>query len=161
VKRLLPQPAMSVSLLAAWLLLHNSVDGGAVVLGIALAVALPLFTDRFWPEYPSTIRIGPLVRLVGVVLFDIIIANVRVAILIIGPARRWKPKFIVIPLDLRQPFPITLLASIISLTPGTVSANLSGDRRSLLVHDLVVNDAGDAVRRIKQRYERPLKEIFE
>jgi multicomponent K+:H+ antiporter subunit E len=161
VTRILPHPAMTVSLFVAWLLLHNAVTGGLVVLGVILAVGIPLFTDRFWPEYPRTLRLVPLARLVAVVLFDIVIANLRVALLIIGPARRWKPSFIVIPVDLRQPFSITLLASIISLTPGTVSANLSGDRRSLLVHDLSVDDPDVAVKRIKDRYERRLKEVFE
>lgn len=159
--RIFPQPAMSIALFFVWLLLHNSIAPGVVLPGALLAVALPLLTSRYWPEYPRTVRLRPLLRLVGVVLFDIVIANVRVALLIIGPARRWKPHFIVIPVDLRQPFPITLLASIISLTPGTVSANLSGDRRTLLVHDLAVDDADAAVRRIKQRYEQPLREVFE
>jgi multicomponent K+:H+ antiporter subunit E len=67
----------------------------------------------------------------------------------------------VIPLDLRHPFSTTLLASIITLTPGTVSVNLSGDRRSLLIHGLAVADPEAAARRVKQRYERPLMEIFE
>jgi multicomponent K+:H+ antiporter subunit E len=161
VSRLFPQPAMSASLFVVWLLLHNSAAPGVVVLGVILAVAVPLVTDRFWPEYPRTIRLGRLLRFVPIVLLDIIIANLRVAALIIGPARRWRPHFIVIPLDLRHPFAITLLASIITLTPGTVSANLSGDRRSLLVHGLAVPDPDEAVRGIKQRYEKPLREIFE
>lgn len=159
--RLLPQPAMSVTLFVVWLLLYNSVAPGIVAIGVLLAIALPLATYRFWPEYPKTIRLGPLMRLVPIVLLDIIIANLRVAALIIGPARRWRPHFIIIPLDLRHPFATTLLASIITLTPGTVSANLSGDRRSLLVHGLAVEDPDAAVRQIKQRYEKPLMEIFE
>jgi multicomponent K+:H+ antiporter subunit E len=161
MRRLLPQPSMSVALLVVWLLLHNAATPGLIVLGIILAVGLPLLTQRFWPEYPRTVRLRPLLRLVAVVLYDIVIANLRMVVLILGPARRWRPHFVVVPLELRQPFPITLLASIISLTPGTVSANLSGDRRSLLVHDLDVEDSELTVERIKRRYEKPLKEVFE
>lgn len=159
--RLLPQTWMSAALFAGWLLLNNSIAPGVVLLGAVLAVGLPLFTERFWPEHPRTVRVLPLIRLTGTVLFDIVIANLRVAVLILGPTRRVRPHFIVIPVDLRQPFPITLLASIISLTPGTVSSNLSGDRASLLVHGMDVEDPADTVRRIKERYERPLMEIFE
>ena len=161
MRRLFPQPAMSVTLLLTWLLLHNSAAPGLIVLGVILAVALPLATARFWPEYPRTMRLLPLVRLVGIVLYDIIVANLRVVVLVLGPARNWRPHFIIVPVDLREPFTITLLASIISLTPGTVSANLSGDRRSLLVHDLAVDDPDAAVARIKNRYEKGLKEVFE
>ena len=161
MRRLFPQPAMSIALLITWLLLHNSVSAGLLLLGALLAVALPLTTNQFWPEYPHTVRLRPLLGLVAIVLYDIIVANLRVLLLVIGPARRWRPHFIVEPLDLRQPFPITLLASIITLTPGTVSANLSGDRRSLLVHGLDIGDPETAVADIKQRYERRLKEVFE
>jgi multicomponent K+:H+ antiporter subunit E len=161
VTRLLPQPVTSSALLLTWLLLHNSISVGLVVSGVALAVLFPLGTQRFWPEYPRIVRALPLVRLIAVVLHDIVIANLRMVVLILGPKSRLRPRFIIVPVSLREPFPTTLLANIISLTPGTVSVNLSGDRRSLLVHDLDVEDPESAVQRIKNRYEKPLMEIFE
>jgi multicomponent K+:H+ antiporter subunit E len=160
MSRLLPQPLVSLALLSAWLLAHNSIAPGTALLGAVLAVVLPLWTARFWPEYPKRVRYGKLLRLLAVVSFDIVIANVRIAILILGPRRRIHPRFIAVPLVLTSPFSITLLASIISLTPGTVSSNLSGDRRTLLVHGLAVHDADEAVRHIRRRYEQPLLEIF-
>ena len=161
MSRVFPQPAMSVALFIVWLLLNNSVAAGTLVMAAILAVVLPLITQRYWPEYPTTVRFAPLLRLTGIVLVDIIIANLRLIPLILGPKRRLQPRFLVIPLDLRHPFPISLLASIITLTPGTVSANLSGDRRTLLVHGLRVPDETQAVADIKYRYERRLKEVFE
>lgn len=161
MRRVLPQPLMSLTLFVVWLLLYNSIAPIVVVGGAILALAVPMLTARYWPEYPQTVRIGRLLRFIPLVLFDIVVANMRVLVLILGPARRWRPHFFVIPLDLKQPFPITLLASVITLTPGTVSANLSGDRRSLLVHGLDVEDPELAARQIKDRYEKPLMEIFE
>ena len=61
---------------------------------------------------------------------------------------------------MRDPYVATLLASVITLTPGTVSTNLSGDRRTLLVHALDVHDPAEDVARIKRRYEAALMEIF-
>lgn len=159
--RILPQPLTTFALLAIWLLLQNSVAPGVVVPGIILALAIPLVTHSFWPEYPRSVRYLPLVRLIGVVIFDIVVANLTVALLILGPKSRLRPGFIEIPLALRGEYPVTLLASIISLTPGTVSSNLSGDRRTLLVHALDIDDAAAAVARIKARYEAPLVEVFE
>jgi multicomponent K+:H+ antiporter subunit E len=161
MKRMFPQPTMSVALFAVWLLLHNAATPGLILTGAILAVGLPLLTQRWWPEYPVTVRFVPLLRLIVIVLFDIVIANLKLIPLILGPRSIIAPGFIAIPLDLRQPFPITLLASIISLTPGTVSANLSGDRRTLVVHGLKVTDEAEAVAQIKRRYERGLKEVFE
>lgn len=161
MSRWLPQPIVSLGLLITWLLLFNAVTPGLLLLGIILAITIPLFTAQFWPSYPRTVRLAPLLKLLGVVVYDIIVANLKVALLILGPARHWRPHFVVIPVELREPVSLTLLASIISLTPGTVSANLSADRRSLLVHDLDVEDPEVSIRRIKERYERPLREIFE
>lgn len=161
MNRLLPQPLMSVALLAAWLLANNSVAPGHLVLGACLALVIPIMTQSFWPEYPRTVRYGRLLRFIAIVLYDIVVANLTVAAIIINPFRSVRPGFIVIPLDLRHPFAITLLASTISLTPGTVSANLSGDRRTLLVHGFDIADEDAAVAAIKDRYERRIREIFE
>ena len=66
----------------------------------------------------------------------------------------------VLPLELRSPEAISVLAGTITMTPGTVSCDLSADGRSLLVHCLDAPDAEDAVRAMKDRYEARLKEIF-
>ena len=158
--RLLPHPIHSSLLLLVWLLAFNSVAPGVVLLGVAVAVALPLATRGFWPEAPQTVRLRAVPRLLLVVLWDIVVANLRVALLILGPQDRLRPRFLEVPLALETPFAITALAGIITLTPGTVSANLSGDRRTLLVHALSETDPETAVATIKQRYERPLQEIF-
>jgi multicomponent K+:H+ antiporter subunit E len=96
-----------------------------------------------------------------VLLWDIVVANLVVARLILGPTRNLRPAFIRLPLDLCSEFAIVVLANTISLTPGTVSADLSLDRRTLLIHALDVEDEAKTIAHIKYRYERPLKEIFE
>ena len=93
-------------------------------------------------------------------LWDIIVSNVEVAIQVVGPLRKLQPGFIVIPLDTSEPLPITLLASSISLTPGTVSVEVAEDRSHLYVHVLNLADEAKTIATIKQRYEKPLKEMF-
>jgi multicomponent K+:H+ antiporter subunit E len=160
MKRWLPQPMFSLFLWMVWLLLVNSLEPGHIVLGGGLALALPLFTARFWPDRPCMGRPWTLASYLAVFLWDIVVANLTVARLILGPVRRLRPAFITLPLDLKNDFAITVLAHSISLTPGTVSSKVSEDRRSLLVHVLDLEDEGQLVQRIKQRYEAPLKEIF-
>lgn len=160
MNRLLPQPLISVAVLATWLLANNSVKPGQVVLAMIFGVTIPLLTAPFWPEYPRVRNWPRLVRMTLIFLYDVVIANVRVAILVLGPVRRLRPSFLRIPLDVTSPFTITVLASMISLTPGTVSSNLSRDRKTLLVHGLDVGDEDDEVRSIKERYERALIEVF-
>jgi multicomponent K+:H+ antiporter subunit E len=97
-----------------------------------------------------------------VVLWDIVIANVVVAkIVLFKPNSARQPAWIAIPLDLKSPEAITVLAGTITMTPGTVSADVSAEGHALLVHCLDASDP-DAVRdEIKTRYEARLKEIFE
>ena len=161
LRRILPHPIHSSLLLLVWLLAFNSLGLGVLLLGIVVAVVLPLVTRGFWPEAPQQVRLRYVPRLLAVLLWDIVVANVRVALLILGPRRRLHPRFLLVPLALESPFAITTLAGIVTLTPGTVSANLSGDRRTLLVHALSETDPEGAVATIKERYERPLRQIFE
>jgi len=155
-----PHPILSLALLAIWLLLNNSASPGHLVLGALLAVLIPLYTRRFWPEPERVRRPGLVLRFAGRVLWDILVANFRVARLVLGPRAAIRPMFVRVPLDVEGDLAVTILASVVSLTPGTVSADLDADRTHLLVHALSEEDPADLIREIKSRYEGPIKEIF-
>lgn len=160
-RRLLPHPALSVLLVAVWMLLVNELTFGALFLALAFGVLVPLVTSRFWPDRPR-IRFGPdAAAYVAIVLFDIIVANFQVAWIILTRRNRdLRSHWLVIPTALRSAEAITVLAGTISLTPGTVSSDISSDGRSLLVHALDVADPVAEVARIKQRYETRLLKVF-
>ena len=158
--RVLPFPSLSLILWLAWMLLSGFTAGHAL-LGAVLAVLLPLTTRPFWPNVPRIRNLPRMFGFVVVVLYDIIVANVSVAIKVLGPLKSLRPGFVEFPIELDDDFAIALLASTISLTPGTVSADVSQDRQTLLIHALDVDDPDALVAEIKQRYERSLKEIFE
>lgn len=160
-RKWLPHSALSLFMWLLWLLMVNDISPGHMVLGAILAWLIPYLTQGFWPE--STVLNKPWValRFVCVVLWDIIIANGVLAVRILGPEKKLQPAFMIFPLDIEQDLAITILASTISLTPGTVSADLSTDRRTLLIHVLHVDDIDSSIADMKQRYEAPLKEIFE
>lgn len=159
--RLLPHPILSPTLTVLWLLLVNSITLGQIVLGLLLGWMIPLLTQRFWPEVVTIRKPFTLLRYIGLLLLDIIMANFTVARLILGDLDRLKPVFIQLPLSVTSDLAISLLANSITLTPGTVSARLSEDRRYLLIHALNEADPDTLIATIKQRYERPLQEIFE
>lgn len=161
MNRLLPHPLLSALLVVIWLLLVNQLSFGHLLLGLILGWAVPLYTARFWPDQVHVNRPLLLLRFIGVVLYDILVANIAVAGLILGRQERLKPAFLMLPLRLETDVAISLLANTISLTPGTVSAYLSADRRCLVIHSLHVTDAEEMLETIRQRYETPLKEILE
>jgi multicomponent K+:H+ antiporter subunit E len=105
--------------------------------------------------------LGKMISYSVLVMWDIVVANIEVAwIVLTVPNAKLKPAWIVVPLELQEPEAITVLAGTITLTPGTVSADLSDQGHSLLVHVLHTDDP-DAVRDyITNRYQRRLKEIF-
>lgn len=161
MSRWLPHPLASAVLVVAWLALWNDVSTGHVLLGAALAVAIPLYTHRLADRPARLRRPVAVVRLAVKVLWDIVVANVSVARLVLGPIDRLRPRFIAVPLDVAHPNAVALLASIITMTPGTVSCDVRIDERRILVHALDVDDPDRTIQLIKSRYERPLQEIFE
>lgn len=161
IRRLLPHPALSLLTGLVWMLLVNEFSMGALVLAAAAAVVVPLVTSRFWPDRPR-IRFGPAVpAYLAIVLFDIIVANFQVAWIILTRRNRdLRARWLVVPLEVRSPEAITVLAGTISLTPGTVSTDVSADGHALLVHALDVADPEAEVARIKHRYEARLLKVF-
>ncbi|MEO3415800.1 Na+/H+ antiporter subunit E [Roseovarius sp. CAU 1744] len=158
---LLPHPFLTLLLAVVWVLLQNEVSAGMVVFGLILGIIIPRATAVWWPDRPHGIRAFRMMSYTVIVMWDILVANVQVAwIVLTRPNSKLRPAWVVVPLDLVQPEAITVLAGTITLTPGTVSADLSDEGHSLLVHALDTDDP-DAVRdQIKDRYERRLKGIF-
>lgn len=161
IKKLLPHPALSVTLIVVWLLLANELSLGALVLGVIVGVAIPILTSPFWPDRPR-LRFGPPTWFyLLLVLWDIITASFQIALIVLfRRSKDLRSAWLVVPLDLRSPEAITMLAGTISMTPGTVSCDVSSCGRALLVHALDTPDPEAEVARIKRRYEARLKKVF-
>lgn len=160
-RRCLPHPLLSAMLTVLWMLLLNDFSAGGLLMGGLLGIAIPLLTAGFWPETLRIRSYSKALSYILLVLWDIMVANVQVARLILfRPVKQLNTRWIAIPLELESPEAITLLAGTITMTPGTVSCDLSADGRTLLVHCLDAPDADAAVRDIKQRYESRIREIL-
>lgn len=159
-RRLLPAPLTSLLLLAAWLMLNGSLAAGHIVLGGVLALAIPLALRRLQPAHPALRRWMPLLRLGVVVLCDVVVSALALARRILGPESALQPRFVWVPLAIRDERGIAALAGIVTMTPGTLSADLSADRRWLLVHAFDAGDGAALAAEIKARYEAPLRAIL-
>lgn len=161
VQRLLPHPLVSLAVAASWLLLVNTVTFNALVFATLLGVVIPQFTRAYWPQIPEVQNGRAALGYAWIVLYDIVQANIDVArIILFVPNAELKPAWITVPLDLTGPEAITVLAGTITMTPGTVSCDLSACGRALLVHCLHAPDPDSVRDQIKTRYEARLKEIF-
>ncbi len=160
MRRALRALVLPAALLLLWLLLRQSLDAGTVVLGVLLAI-VAVWTSRAARPHRADMK-RPLValRLLGRVLFDMARANLEVARVILSRADAGSG-FVKVPLDLRDPNGLAVLAMIVTATPGTAWVELGFDRSALLLHVLPTHDEAEVVATIKERYERPLREIFE
>jgi multicomponent K+:H+ antiporter subunit E len=157
---ILPMPTTTVVLFIVWLLLNQSASPGHLVLAGVFAITIPWLVSGLQEDQTRIRRPFKAIFFIIKVLTDIVLANIQVAIQVIGPMRYLQPGFLAIPLDIKGDFPITVLASTISLTPGTLSAEVSEDKAWLYVHALHLKDETATIREIKKRYEAPLMEIF-
>jgi multicomponent K+:H+ antiporter subunit E len=161
VSRLFPMPFHSFMLLVVWLMLNTTVSLGHIILGTALAIIIPWLCAPLRIPQPKMKRPSKLFSYIIIVVKDIIVANFEVAFLVVGPMHRIKPGLVAVPLDIVGALPITVLASTVTMTPGTVSAEVAKDKKWLYVHVLdMPDDEQEVIDLIKQRYESRVKEIF-
>lgn len=164
MRRVLPAPLLSASILGLWLLLDHSFTVSAILFGFVLAVLVPLFTA---PLRPLPVRVRhPLIviRLILTVGKDVIVSNLVVGWGVLVSGRRPpNGRFVTVPLDLRTPHALAALSTITTVIPGTVWSELAVDRSSLLLHvwDIGPESEEVFVTYFKARYEQPLRRIFE
>ena len=162
MKRLIPSPPLSFALFVVWLLLNQSLEASTLVSGLLLAVAVPLLTKGLRPATVRMRRPGVALRLSAIVLYDMSLSVFAVArALLTRRSENIHAAFLRIPLDLRDPNGLAVLAMIMCLTPGTAWGEVAFDRSTLLIHVFDLDDEAAFIALIKRRYERPLMEIFE
>jgi multicomponent K+:H+ antiporter subunit E len=156
----LGHPWLSALLALSWLLLQHSLEPVHLIAAAVIGLVLPRLLHDFLPT-ATRVRIGAALRLTFIVLWDIVLSNIAVARLVLGPISRPRPAWVPVPLDTHHPTAIWLLASIITTTPGTVSCTVDEKTHRILVHALDCADPVQMATDIKARYEAPLRDIFE
>ena len=157
--RIFPMPMHSALLLVVWLLL-NGFSAGQLLLGGILSLAIPIITSPFADRQSRVVKPLSMAVYLLRLFWDIFISNLEVARRVLGSNSKLNPGFIAYPLELTGDFPLTVLASTISLTPGTVSVDFSEDKQWLYIHALHIDSEQEIIDSIRERYEQPLKEIF-
>jgi multicomponent K+:H+ antiporter subunit E len=160
--RLLPFPLLSLLAAAGWLLLNQTLAPPHIALGLALGVAGGwLLAWLQPPERRVRRRVWTGAVLAWLVLADIVRSNLAVARIVLQPRLRGRTAgFLSMPLELRHPGGLAVLACIITATPGTSWARYDAVRNTLTIHVLDLVDEQAWITQFKQRYERRLLEIF-
>jgi multicomponent K+:H+ antiporter subunit E len=156
-------PTLVVTLAAVWLVLNQTLEPAQILLGMALGLLLAWASSRLRPVRAKLHRFDLAAALVVTVVVEIVKSNLAVGRIVLGLVRNREVHsgFLEIPLDLRDPHGLAALATIITATPGTVWAGQSEDGTRLTLHVLDLDDEQRWIAYIKQRFEAPLRRIFE
>jgi multicomponent Na+:H+ antiporter subunit E len=148
-------------LMVAWLALTGDLGVANAAFGLALGWAAMRLAgpQRRFP--PDALRRVPGALCLGAFLaWELLLSNLRVMRVILSPRRHLRPVFVAVPLDVRSDAGIALLANLLTLTPGTLSVDVSTDRRTLYVHALVAPDPDALIREVKERFERRVRRVL-
>ncbi|WP_421992602.1 Na+/H+ antiporter subunit E [Roseococcus sp.] len=161
MRRLLPHPLVSAGLFVLWLLLNRTVAPGPALVGLVVALLGGWSLALLDHARPRIRRPGLALRLLGWVLLDVARSNLAVLRVILQRDGDRRAGFVRIPLALRDPQALAVLACILTATPGSAWVEYDSEEGWLLLHVLDLEaEGGDWVRFVKERYEAPLMEIF-
>lgn len=162
IKRIIPHPLLSLALVLMWLFLTGSFAAKSILFAVILGLAAPFGLRLLEPEKVSIRNPRAICQLLWFVLKDIVRSNIAVTAIILGRKREVHISgFVQIPLTLKSPYGLSVLAIILTSTPGTLWVQYDSGRQRLLLHVLDLVDEKEWIDLIQGRYERLLKEIFE
>lgn len=159
-RRWLPSLPLTLTVIAFWMVMVADLSALQWAFAVVLGLVIPLFAARLDREFARIGRLRRVPMMLGILIWDVVMSNIEVARLVLGRETAITPSFIWLPLDIDNIHGIAMLTSFITLTPGTVAAALSDDRKYLLIHVLNLKDPQALIAEIKHRYETPLMEIF-
>ena len=152
---------LNLLLALAWVALTGQLTPINFGFGFAVGFLLLWLARRAAGESSYFAKVGQVIRFAGFFIWQLVVANLRVTVEILTPAHTMRPAVVAVPLDVTRPSSITLLANIITLTPGTLSLDVAPNGNVLYVHAMHVQDADEFRQEIKDGFERCIKEIFE
>jgi len=152
----------SILLALAWAALQGEITLFNLVVGYVTGYVILALLAR-GGVLPTTLasRTGRAIELAAFFAWELMLANVRVALDVINPRTAIRPAVVAIPLDITRDDEILLLSMLINITPGSVTIDLSDDRRTLYVHVMHMKSADQSRREIKEGFERRVKLLFE
>lgn len=164
LETIFPAPLLSAVLIILWMVMTQSYSLANFLLALVLGFTIPIFSDALRPRDVRVRHPLTIVKLAWTVMLDAWKSNWMVIRVLLTPnaTKEDISIFIRIPLDMREPNGLAVLAVITTITPGNAWAELSMDRSTLLLHVFDGNvDQDEVIKTVKERYERPLMEIFE
>ncbi|MDR7072836.1 Na+/H+ antiporter subunit E [Fictibacillus barbaricus] len=142
-----------------WMFLSESYSFASFFVGFVIGAALLLLLDRFIPGFYYFKYVKAIIYLVFLFLKELILANLEVLKWVYKPKLDFQPGIIALPIDVKKNWEITLLANLITLTPGTLSVDVSRDQRFIYIHAIDLPDVNHTIIGIKNTFEKAIREV--
>ncbi|MFD1927558.1 Na+/H+ antiporter subunit E [Sporosarcina siberiensis] len=142
-----------------WMFMSSSLNAATFVIGYIIGFVLIFMMRRFFKNKLYTVRLWAAFKLTLIFFRELTLSNISVLLLVIKPKLNIKPMIFAMPTELEHDWEITLLSSLITLTPGTIVINVSDDQNTLYIHAIHVDDVDEAIDSIKNSFEKAIKEV--
>ena len=157
----MPLATLALSIAMIWLFMRGDASPGNFFVGLILAFALILFLRRTYQQERAFRRWGDITRFIVHFAWEVIVANIQVLRIVLSPRLHIRPGIIAYKTECKTPLSITSLANSITLTPGTLSVDISNDDSIIFVHTLDIDDSDNVRESIRRGLEEPVKGAFE
>jgi multicomponent Na+:H+ antiporter subunit E len=154
--------ALNIALAVAWAALTGNITLGGLAVGFVLGSACLYLTRSLFPGCESYFRrTGKWAKLIALFLYELVVSSVQVVWDVLTPSQHSRPGIISVPLTVRSEMDILLVTNLISLTPGTLSLDVTDDGKTLYLHAMFADDPDEIRRQIKEGMERWVIEATE
>ncbi|MFJ6210075.1 Na+/H+ antiporter subunit E [Lysinibacillus sp. NPDC092081] len=153
------QIILNVVLAFVWMFLSSNYTATGFIIGFILGIVLLIIMRRFFTARLYVYRIWAIIKLTLLFLKELVLANIQVLQVVLKPKLDMQPAFFAYPTVLTEEWEITLLSSLITLTPGTVVVHVSDDARTLYVHAIDISDVDEAITAIRDSFEKAILEV--
>lgn len=151
---------VNIVLAMAWAAMNGEISPASLITGFVLGYLMLVITRRPLNSSRYVSKVPQVLYFVLYFLWELMQSNVRVAYEVLTPGHHMKPGIVAVPLDIDRDYQIILLANMITLTPGTLSIDVSTDKQTLYVHSMYVEDVEEFRMSIKNGFERRIMELF-
>lgn len=152
----MPLATIVFSLAAIWILMKGTGSAGDFFVGLILAALILRFLRKSYHQERSFLRVGRIARYVLSFARELVVANLQVLKIVLSPRIRIRPGILAYRTRCRTSFGVTLLANSITLTPGTLSVDVSEDHKTIFVHALDITHPDEVRESIRLGLEEPV-----
>ncbi|WOV86413.1 Na+/H+ antiporter subunit E [Sporosarcina oncorhynchi] len=142
-----------------WMFMNSSLTASTFIVGYLIGLIMIIITRRFFKNRLYLWRLWAMIKLILLFAKELTMSNISVLLLVIKPKLNIQPSIFALPTDLKEDWEITLLSSLITLTPGTIVLHVSSDQRTLYIHAIDVDDVDEAIDSIKNSFEKAILEV--